>query len=125
MLSVATPDRHGDELRPVAGRAVADSATIKAFIGKSLDEFFGPGTPTDPTPLHFKGLFDDGARVVDRILTDINEEQKRHATRTSQQITSLEESEMFSRGALCADVTSLQTETANALPCFAHHYDRR
>ncbi len=62
---VATPDRQGDALRPVAGRAVADSASIKEFFDKSFEEFFGPGAPTDPTSLRFKKLFDDGARVVD------------------------------------------------------------
>ena len=103
---VATPDRHGDELRPVVGTAVANSMSIKAFIDKLFDEFFGPDAPTDPTPLRIKGLFDDGACVVDQILTDINEEHKQHATCTSQQITSLEESEMFTRGAIHADVTS-------------------
>ena len=112
---VATPDRHGDELRPVAGTAVADSTGIKDFIDKLFDEFFGPDAPTDPTPLRIKGLFNDEARVVDRLLNDINEEHKRHATRTSQQITSLEESEMFTRGAIRADVTSLRTEMKDAL----------
>ena len=71
--------------------------------------------PKDPTPLRIKGLFDDGACVVDRLLTDIKEEHKWHVTCTSQQITSLEESEMFTCRAIRADVTSLQTETGNAL----------
>ena len=114
-LSVETLDRHGDELRPVAGTAVADSTGIKDFIDKLFDEFFGPDAPTDPTPLRIKGLFNDEARVVDRLLNDINEEHKRHATRTSQQITSLEESEMFTCGAIRADVTSLRTKTRDAL----------
>jgi hypothetical protein len=82
-LSVATPDHHGDELRPVAGATVADSTGIKDFIDKLFNEFFGPDAPPDPTPLRIKGLFNDGARVVDRFLNDINEEHKWHTTRTS------------------------------------------
>ena len=112
--SVAIPDRHGDELRPVAGRAAA-SATIQAVIGKSFDDFYGPGAPTDPTTLCFKGLFDDGARMVDRILTDIHKEQKRHEAHTSQQIATLEGLELFTHGALRADVTLLKTEMEEAL----------
>ncbi len=74
-LSVATSDRPGMKLRPVEGRRVVDSATIQAVVNKSFDDFYGPDAPSDPPSLHFKGLFDDGARMVDRILTDINEEQ--------------------------------------------------
>ena len=83
-LSVETPDRHGDELRPVAGTAVADSASIKAIIDKLFEEFFGPDAPPAPTPLCIKGLFDAGARLVDRLLTNINKEHERRATCTSQ-----------------------------------------
>ena len=81
--SVESPDCHGDELRPVAGTTVADTASIKALIDKSFDEFFGPDAPPAPTPLRLKGLFNAGARLVDRLLLDIQEEHKRHVTRTS------------------------------------------
>ena len=84
---VATPDRHGDELRPVVGTAVANSMSIKAFIDKLFDEFFGPDAPPATTPIGLKGLFNTGARLVDWLLSDIQEEHKRHATRTSQRFT--------------------------------------
>ena len=59
--SVETPDRHGDELRPVSGTTVAAPASIKALIDKLYDEVFGPDAPPAPTPLRIKGLFDAGA----------------------------------------------------------------
>ena len=115
VLLVATPDRNGDELRPVAGTAAADSESIKALLNKLFDEFFGPDSPPMPTPLRIKGLFDAGARLVDRFLSNINEEHQRHATCTNQQFTSIKESELFTRGALRADITLLQTETGDTL----------
>ena len=78
-------------------------------------EFFGPDSPPAPTPLRIKGSFNAGARLVDRLLSDINKEHHRHATRTDQQFTSIRESAIFTRGALRADVTLLQTETEEAL----------
>ena len=83
-LLVATQDRQEDELRPNTDRAVADSTTIQAVVDKSFDDFYGPVAPTDPTTIRFRGLFDDGARMIDRMLADINEEQKRHEERTTQ-----------------------------------------
>ena len=112
---VATPDRPGEELRPVEGRKVDNLATIQAVVNKSFDEFYGPDAPSDPTSLRFKGLFDDGARMVDRILTDINEEQNRHKERTTQQLVKLRESEVYTRGTLRAEVTTLRSETEDAL----------
>ena len=113
--SVATPDCPGEELRPVEGRKVDDSATIQAVVNKLFDDFYGPDTPSDPTSLRFKGLFDDGARMVDRILTDINEEQKRHEERTTQQLKTMHESEVSTRGTLRAEVTTLRSETEDTL----------
>ena len=46
--SVATQDRHEDDLQPITGRTVADSTTIQAVVDKSFDDFYGPDTPTDP-----------------------------------------------------------------------------
>ena len=86
-LSVESPDRHGDELRPIVGMRVADTASIKALIDKLFDEFFGPDAPPATTPIGLKGLFNTGARLVDWLLSDIQEEHKRHATRTSQRFT--------------------------------------
>jgi len=110
-----SPDRPGEELRPVEGRKVDDLATIQAVVNKSFDDFYGPDAPSDPTSLRFKGLFDDGARMVDRILTDINEEQKRHEERTTQQLETMHESEVSTRGTLRAEVTTLRSETEDAL----------
>jgi len=116
---VGTPESHGNELRPVAGSVAADSESIRALLDKSFDEFFGPDSPPAPTPLRIKGLFDAGARLVDRILSDIHDEHNRHATRTDQQLTSIKDSALFTRGALRADVPLLQTETEDALgPAF-------
>jgi len=114
-LSVATPDRPGDELRPVEGRKAMDTATIQAVVNKSFDDFYGPDAPSDPTSLRLKGLFNDGARMVDRILTDISEEQKRHEERTTQQLVGIHESDVSARSSLRADVTTLQSETDDAL----------
>ena len=69
---VATSDHQGDELRPVTGKAGADSTTIQAVVDKSFNDFYGPDAPTDPTTLRFRELFEDGACMVDRILSDIN-----------------------------------------------------
>ena len=112
---VATPDRPGDELRPVEGGKGIDSATIQAVVNKSFDDFYGPDAPSDPTSLRFKGLFDDGARMVDRILTNISEEQKRHEERTTQQLETIHKSEVSTRSTLRADVTTLRSETEDAL----------
>ena len=112
---VATPDRNGDELRLVAGTAATDSESIKALLDKLFDEFFGPDSPPAPTPLRIKGLFDAGARLVDRFLSNINKEHQRHATCTNQQFTSIKELELFTRGALRADITLLRTETGDTL----------
>jgi hypothetical protein len=105
--SVEMPDRHGDGLRTVAGIAAADAENIKALPGKSFDEFFGPDFSPVPTPLRIKGLFDAGAWLVDRLLSDIHEEHHRHATHTDQQFTSIRESAIFTRGALRLDVNLL------------------
>jgi hypothetical protein len=77
-LSVATPDRPGDDLRQVEDRREIDSASIQVVVNKSFAEFYGPDAPSDPTSRRFKGFFDEGARMVDQILSDISEEQKRH-----------------------------------------------
>jgi hypothetical protein len=53
--------------------------------------------------------------MVDRILTDINEEQNRHKERTTQQLVKLRESEVYTRGTLRAEVTTLRSETEDAL----------
>jgi hypothetical protein len=89
--------------------------TIQAVVNKSFDDFYGPDAPSDPTSLRFKGLFDDGARMVDRILTDINEEQKRHKERTIQQLKTMHKSAVSTRGTLRAEVTTLRSETEDAL----------
>jgi len=117
--SVGTTERHSNELRPVAGSVAADLGSIRALLEKSFNEFFGPDSPPAPTPLRIKGLFDAGARLVDRLLSEINEEHHRHATRTDQQLTSITDSALFTRGALRADVALLQAETEEALvPAF-------
>jgi hypothetical protein len=117
--SVETTERHSDELRPVAGSVATDLESIRALLDKSFDEFFGPDSPPAPTPLRIKGLFDAGARLVDRLLSEIHEEHHRHTTRTDQQLTSITDSALFTRGALRADVTLLRTETEETLgPAF-------
>ena len=117
--SVGTPERHVDELRPFAGSVAADSESLQAILDKSFDEFFGPESPPAPTPLRIKGLFDAGARVVDRLLSEIHEDHHRHAARTDLLLASIKESAHFDRGALRADVTLLRTETEDALgPAF-------
>ena len=113
--SVETPDRQGNELRTIASIAATDYVSIQALINKSFDDFFGPDSPPAPTPLRIKGLFDAGARVVDRLLSEIHEEHHRHATRTDHHLTSIKESAQFDRGALRADVTLLCQETVDAL----------
>ena len=114
-LSVGTPERPSVELRPVAGSVAADSESIPALLDKSFDEFFGPDSPPAPTPLRIKGLFNAGARLVDRLLSDIHKEHRRHATCMDQQLTSIKDLALFTRGALRADVTSLRTEMEEAL----------
>jgi len=113
--SVATPDGPGEELRPVEGRKVDSSATILVVVNKSFDDFYGPDAPSDPTSLRFKGLFDNGACMVDRILTDINEDQKRHEERTTQQLETMHESAVSTHGTLCTEVTMLRSKTEDAL----------
>ena len=119
--TVGTPERHVDELRPFAGSVAADSESLRAILDKSFDEFFGPESPPAPTPLRIKGLFDAGARVVDRLLSEIHEDHHRHAARTDHLLASIKESAQFDRGALRADVTLLRTETEDALgPAFCN-----
>ena len=118
---VETPDCHGDGLRTVTGIATADAESIKALLGKSFDEFFGPDSSPVPTPLRIKGLFDAGAWLVDRLLSDIHKEHHRHATCIDQQFMSIRESALFTRGALHADVTLLRTETEEALGLAIHN----
>ena len=43
--SVGTPERHGDELRPVADSVDADSESLRALLDKSFDEFLAPTPP--------------------------------------------------------------------------------
>ena len=62
-LSVTTPDR------PVEERRDFNSASIQAVVDKSFAEFYGTDAPSDPTSRRFKGFFDEGARMVDRILS--------------------------------------------------------
>jgi hypothetical protein len=113
--SVATPDRPGEELRPIEGRKIDDSTTIQVVVNNSFEDFYGPDAPSDPTSLRLKGLFDDGARMVDRILTNIKEEQIRHKERTTQHLEMMHESEVSTSGTLRAEVTTLRSETEDAL----------
>ena len=113
--SVETPDRQGNELRTIASIAATDYVSIQALINKSFDDFFGPDSPPAPTPLRIKGLFDAGARVVDRLLSEIHEEYHRFATRTDHHLKSIKELAQFDRGAVRADVTLLRQETVDAL----------
>ncbi len=112
---VGTTERHSNELRPVAGSVATNLESIRALLDKSFDEFFGPDSPPAPTPLRIKGLFDAGARLVDWLLSEIHEEHRRHVTCTDQQLMSITDSALFTRGDLRADVTLLQTETEEAL----------
>ena len=96
-------------------RAGDASTTIQAVVNNSFEDFYGPDATSDPTSLRFKGFFDDGVRMVDRILTDIKDEQIRHEERTTQYLERMHESEMSTSGTLRAEVTTLRSETEDAL----------
>ena len=108
-LSVTTPDR------PVEERRDFNSASIQAVVDKSFAEFYGTDAPSDPTSRRFKGFFDEGARMVDRILSDIREDQKRHEGRTTQHLGTINEAVGATHRTLRTDVSTLRTETEDAL----------
>ena len=54
--SVATQDRHEDDLQPITGRTVADSTTIQAVVDKSFDDFYGPGRSHRPYYSPLQGI---------------------------------------------------------------------
>ena len=107
----------GDSLPKEAdddGIPVADGS-LQAVIDASFAAVFGPDSSTMPTPRRIKSLFDEGARVVDRILSDIRGDQDRHVARVDNHVSALTDSAQYDRGALRAKMAMLRTETEDAL----------
>ena len=89
--------------------------SLQAIIDASFEAFFGPDSTTAPTPRRLKGLFDDGAQVVDWLVSEIRGDHEKHVARLDNQVSDLKESAQFNRGALRADIALLWKETEDAL----------
>jgi hypothetical protein len=52
--------------------------SLQALLDNSYETYFGSDSTVAGTPLRLKALFDEGARVLDRLLLDIQTKQYRH-----------------------------------------------
>ena len=61
---------------------------LQALLNNSHEALFGtdPTMMTEGSPIRFKELFDNGARVIDRLMSDIQVDQERHQSQLDHQI---------------------------------------
>ena len=91
------------------------AASLQTLIDDSFASIYGPDSTTDPTPRRLKGLFDDGAQIIDRLLSEIRGDHERRLEGVAHQVAALEDAVQYDRGALRSEITSLRTETEDAL----------
>ncbi len=97
--------------------------SLQALLNNSYEAFFGtdPTMMTKGSPIRFKELFDNGARVIDRLMSDIQVDQERHQLQLDRQKKDIwtKKMDMQSlanvKGPLHKAIERLKQETAGAL----------
>jgi hypothetical protein len=97
--------------------------SLQALLDNSYETYFGNGEAlvTEGTPLWMKELFESGARVIDRLMSDFQAEQDRHHSHLDRQLqdiraTQLDPQSLTSvEGSLRAAITQLEQDTARAV----------
>jgi hypothetical protein len=97
--------------------------SLQALLDNSYEALFGtdPMMMTEGSPVRFKELFDNGARVIDRLMLDIQVDQERHQSRLDHQIQDIRtknldmQSLVNVEGSLREAIERLKHETAGAL----------
>jgi hypothetical protein len=66
--------------------------SLQALLDNSYEALFGtdPTTITEGSPIRFKELFDNGARVINRLMSDIQVDQERHQSQLDHQIQDIQ-----------------------------------
>jgi hypothetical protein len=97
--------------------------SLQALLNNSYEALFGtdPTTMTEGSPIRFKELFDNGARVIDRLMSDIQVDQERYQSRLDRQIQDIRTKKLDTQslanvgGSLREAIERLKHETAGAL----------
>jgi hypothetical protein len=97
--------------------------SLQALLDNSYEALFGtdPTTMTEGSPIWFKELFDNGARVIDQLMLDIQVDQERHQSQLDHQIQDIRTKKLDMQslanveGSLREAIEWLKHETAEAL----------
>ncbi len=97
--------------------------SLQALLDNSYEALFGtdPTSMTEGSPIRFKELFDNGARVIDRLMSDIQVDQECHQSQLDRQIQDIRTKKMDMQslanveGSLREAIERLKHETAGAL----------
>jgi hypothetical protein len=97
--------------------------SLQALLDNLYEAFFGtdPTTMTEGSPIQFKELFDNCARVINRLMSDIQVNQEPHQSQLDQQIQDIRTKKLDMQslanveGSLCEAIERLKQETAGAL----------
>jgi hypothetical protein len=108
-----------DEIGVIAPTAFT---SLQALVDNSYATYFGSGSALLPasTPLRLKEVFNEGARVLDRLLSEIQTEQHRHNARIDQRLQDIHAAQVDPQSlqsveeSLRAAMTTLERDTAQA-----------
>ena len=97
--------------------------SLQALLDNSYKALFGtdPTSITEGSPIRFKELFDNGARVINRLMSDIQVDQERHQSRLDRQIQDIRTKKLDMQslpnveGSLHKAIERLKHEMAGAL----------
>jgi hypothetical protein len=96
--------------------------SLQALVDNSYETYFGSESAMLPagTPLRLKELFDEGARVLDQLLSDIQTKQHRHQARIDQRLQDIHAAQVDPQSlqsvedSLRAAMATLERDTAQA-----------
>jgi hypothetical protein len=97
--------------------------SLQALLNNSHEALFGtdPTMMTEGSPIRLKELFDNGARVINRLMSDIQVDQEHHQSQLDRQIQDIRTKKLDMqslanvKGSLHEVIERLKHETAGAL----------